>query len=539
MSDESSRGRLPLPPIVIPRGMRSTVDQHLQNSPALSKLSGLVAGASVESPKPWLLSGASASANAAASSGTGAGAADTTTEVLDDLSVPVPPLESPSKRKHGGFGAAAVAASAELSASAAKKPSSLLVPAEEQAGPQSPTKRQRSLLGSVPKLCDIFAPGMMAGRVFRIPSLLPLPDGIVLAFSEAREDWHDTGRIDLVMRRSRDGAASWDSVRVILSGADLKMNYTSTVGNPTAVWDKHTRTVWLILCSNHGRDSERAIHARQSVDSRRVWVTSSKDLGCTWASPIEITKTVKHKSWTWYATGPGIGVQLKSGRLLIPANHAEDIQELEHPFLHDTRRSRMVAHTIYSDDHGATWHLGGIAAPHTNESTLAELSNGEVIFSARDWSGEFVRQVQLSHDGGTTLEPPRYDWTLTEPAPWGCQASMLALPQSTQVSGGGDDKAVGKAGGKAVDDSGEKDSSSSVLFFCNPASAERRAVLTIRRSNDGGRSWPVGHVLDDGPSAYSCLGRLSNGSLGVLYERGDRISLATVPSSANGPLGLF
>ena len=46
----------------------------------------------------------------------------------------------------------------------------------------------------------------------------------------------------------------------------------------------------------------------------------------------------------------------------------------------------MVAHTIYSDDHGATWKLGGNAARHTNECAVAELADGRAMLNARDWS---------------------------------------------------------------------------------------------------------------------------------------------------------
>jgi len=47
-------------------------------------------------------------------------------------------------------------------------------------------------------ITDVFAPGMMRCPVFRIPCVLPLPGGVVLAFAEARQSWHDHGVIDLV-----------------------------------------------------------------------------------------------------------------------------------------------------------------------------------------------------------------------------------------------------------------------------------------------------------------------------------------------------
>ena len=36
-------------------------------------------------------------------------------------------------------------------------------------------------------------------------------------------------------------------------------------------------------------------------------------------------------------------------------------------------------------------------------------------------------------------------------------------------------------------------------------------------------------VLEEGASAYSCIGRLNDSTVGILYERADRISFATLP----------
>ena len=160
--------------------------------------------------------------------------------------------------------------------------------------------------------------------------------------------------------------------------------------------------------------------------------------------------------------------------------------------------------------------IGGIAAKHTNETTVAQLGSGQVVMNSRDWSGRFLRVIQRSDDDGTTWQRQRYDPTLIEPEPQGCQGSMLAVPP--------------RAGAPA--------SSLGVLFFCNPSS-DRREMLTIRRSDDGGLSWSRAYCLEEGPSAYSSLGLTSDGALAVLYERGDRISFAKIPSHVDGPLGLF
>ena len=362
---------------------------------------------------------------------------------------------------------------------------------------------------------DMYSPGMLRIPVFRIPALLTLPNGVCLAFAEARPSLHDAGVIDMVMRRSTDHGLHWSPARVIVEGGMLGAARSATVGNPCAVFDNETQTVWLLLCTNHADDVEWQIHARQGRDSvgRRIWITSSSDLGKSWARPKEITADVKQPSWTWYATGPGMGVQLPSGRLLVPCNHAEDVAEHQCPYLPHQKRSRMVAHCIYSDDHGKTWRLGGNAAKHTNETTLARLPDGQIIMNSRDWSGRFLRVIQTSNDDGKSWRAPRYDKTLIEPEPQGCHGSMIAVPPSAAASKG-------------------------CLFFCNPSS-DRREMLTIRRSDDGGASWTKSFVLEDGPSAYSSLGLTHDGCLGVLYERGGQISFARIPSHPDGPLGDF
>lgn len=59
-----------------------------------------------------------------------------------------------------------------------------------------------------------------------------------------------------------------------------------------------------------------------------------------------------------------------------------------------------------------------------------------------------------------------------------------------------------------------------MLIFTNAAST-RRENLTVRLSYDGGQSWAAARVIDAGPAAYSTVISLQDGSVGVLYERGE------------------
>jgi sialidase-1 len=243
------------------------------------------------------------------------------------------------------------------------------------------------------------------------------------------------------------------------------------------VIDRNTGTIWLLLTHNLGSDTEAKIVAGASERSRTVWITKSADDGLTWDEPREITQEVKKPEWTWYATGPGVGIQLKGGRLVIPCDNKSQAGKLRE------------SHVIYSDDQGKNWKLGGVVGPGCNECQVAELSNGHLLLNMRSYEGNNRRLVATSADEGLTFTKPVEDPVLIEPV---CQASLISLP--------------GDKGG---------------LLFSNPAS-KRRERMTIRLSADDGRTWSAERVLHAGPAAYSCLVVLPSGVMGCLYERGEK-----------------
>src|SRR5688572_31481256 len=171
---------------------------------------------------------------------------------------------------------------------------------------------------------------------YRIPSLIVSPKGTLLAFCEGRKtSTSDDGDNDLVLRRSADGGRTWEPLQLVHEeGGDAVI----TVGNPCAVVDRDTGTVWLSMNRKNGR----------------VLITSSDDDGKTWAPPRDITNVASKEGWGWYALGPGCGIQLKhgkhKGRLVFPANHRTTVD----------RSGPSSSHVIYSDDHGKTWKIGGI-----------------------------------------------------------------------------------------------------------------------------------------------------------------------------------
>jgi sialidase-1 len=325
---------------------------------------------------------------------------------------------------------------------------------------------------------EVYVAGEGGYHTYRIPAMIVTAKGTVLAFAEGRQAGAtDSGNIDLVLKRSHDGGASWSALQVLVD------NGPNSASNPCPVIDRKTGTIWLLSTRNLGTDRESDIIAGKSKGTPTVWAMKSEDDGLTWSPPVEITTSVKDKSWTWYATGPGIGIQTKDGRLVIPANHAE--------YPGGDHRS----HLFFSDNGGATWTLGGSADPGTNESQVVELTDGRLMLNMRNHPPKPVnfRMVATSRDGGRTLSSARPDPALIE-AP--AQASILRYP------------APGPTG-------------RNLILFSNAASSMRER-LTVRASYDDGSTWAAARVVHDGPAAYSILTVLPDGLVGLLFERGDK-----------------
>lgn len=315
--------------------------------------------------------------------------------------------------------------------------------------------------------------------------------GTLLAFCEGRKSGRgDAGNIDLLLKRSSDDGRSWSGEVVLWD------DNGHTCGNPCPVVDETTGTIWLLLTHNLGTDHEADIIRKESESTRTVWVCHSDDDGLTWSPPSEITGTTKDPNWGWYATGPGVGIQIKhgphKGRLVIPCDHSFDYPEGKRYGGGYEFRS----HSIHSDDHGRTWELGGAVGPGTNECQVVEIAqgSGHLLMNMRSYFDRKRRTHSISTDGGATWSVPQDVEQLIEPV---CQGSIIRHRWKSEEKPG-------------------------VLLFSNPASAKGRVKLTLRASFDDGRTWPVSHLLHAGPAAYSCLVSLPNNEIGCLYEAGEK-----------------
>ena len=353
---------------------------------------------------------------------------------------------------------------------------------------------------------DLF--GGRTGGVFchRIPGIVVTPRGTVLVYCEARTtscaDW---GEIEVHMRRSTDGGRSFSPPRQVAhlgprlprnpanaeqpDGKAIGRDGEQTVNNPVAIVERDG-TVHLLYC----------------VEYMRCFHLRSTDDGVTWSDPVDITATFAgfRDEWPWrvIATGPGHGIQLHGGRLVVPVWLATSRGSAHH--------GAAVA-TIFSDDRGATWEHGEIICsngddtPSPTESAVAQCADGRVFCLIRNHAVVHRKLMAFSDDGATGWTRPAAVNDLPEPI---CMAGLA----SVDVGAAGDRRRWLLFSGP--------DSLGGAAVQPKPGKRRDRRNLSVKLSRDNGLTWPVSRVLEPGPSAYSDLAVLPDGTMLCIFERG-------------------
>jgi sialidase-1 len=349
----------------------------------------------------------------------------------------------------------------------------------------------------------VFTSGTEGHKSYRIPAIISLPNGELLAFAEGRVNGaSDFGDVNIVFKRSTDHGKTWSQIATIVDYDQLQ------AGNPAPVidlLDPQYPQGRVFLFYNTGNNHENQV--RKGNGLREVWYKTSVDGGKTWSDPENITLQV-HKpnqpktnesycfteDWRHYANTPGHALQLNStpykGRIYIAANHSEGQSEKPN--------EDYFAHGFYSDDHGKTFKLSqNVNLPGSNECSAAELTGGGLMLNARDQKGDSkLRIVAISKNGGENWDSIYFDQNLPDPV---CEGAILN---------------IGKKKGK------------NILAFCNAANTKERNNLTLRISYDEGKNWQLSIPVDMDPTnkrydftAYSDIVGLSKNKIGVLYER--------------------
>ena len=362
----------------------------------------------------------------------------------------------------------------------------------------------------------VFSSGDGGYAAFRIPALQLAGDGALLAFAEGRlESVSDTcATKEIVMRRSVDDGRTWGPLQVVArapGGASQR-----SLMNPSPVLLPRHGDRLLLLVAHLGA-SEWSLAA--GAGRARLLAWRSDDHGRSWVGPLDVAAQLgkpPNLSAVWPQAGAwriqvgtlGHGVALERGP------HRGRVIFTGHATFGPGSVFEAVGFLFWSDDGGERWTIGpaydtredGGEPRGWNESTLAELRDGTLLLDARQYRHgrpagcRAQARVRWDAAGEANVGPIHDD--LARPDS-GVQGSLLAVPRGDSVA----------------------------LYACNPADPQARFRLTLRRSLDGGVTWPWSQLLVAGRVGYSDLAPLAGKRLAVLYEVGvvGEIDLLLVP----------
>ncbi|NXN68040.1 NEUR4 protein, partial [Himantopus himantopus] len=266
------------------------------------------------------------------------------------------------------------------------------------------------------------------GVTYRVPALLYLPCvAKLLAFAEERLSADDAHANLLVLRRGTvyGRYVEWEDMRV-LETATLQHHRSM---NPCPLYDEFTGTLFLFFITVLGRTPE-AYQIVTGQNVTRLCCVTSTDQGLSWSAATDLTQQViggAIKDWATFALGPGHGIQLRSGRLLVPAySYHIDCKECFGQLCKTTPHS----FAFYSDDHGRGWRFGEfIPNLQTGECQLVSVDeeDGSNVLYCNARSPLGFRVQALSTDDGAVFHGGQLVQRLVEP-PHGCHGSVVGFP---------------------------------------------------------------------------------------------------------------
>lgn len=324
----------------------------------------------------------------------------------------------------------------------------------------------------------------------RFPNVVTTVDGTILA------TW---GRKNLRVRRSEDGGKTWQpEISVVNPGFQ---------GGGTTV-DENSGDILIFVEEGH---PVAPLHVYRSKDNGKTWNEDQVSI---------LPNSLGHiPSMHMNERGITLKHGKHAGRLIRPSRFYGGGNAREFWDEH-------YSNAIYSDDGGKTWQASEpFPAYGTGEAAIEELSDGRLYYNSRrhkstDGLNPRMRYIAYSYDGGQTWT----DMSVSEVLPdgnqysdYGLMAGLVRLPVKGQ----------------------------DILLFSNidkPKKGDEkdfdfdkrwteRSRGAIWASFDGGKTWPVKRIVDEGSFAYSSMtaGREdtpSEGMIFLLYESSNGANIA-------------
>lgn len=370
----------------------------------------------------------------------------------------------------------------------------------------------------------IWKQGEEGAEGYRIPGVVATGKGTVLIFSEERPEYGDAAVKSLVVKRSLDNGLTWsDNIYIERCDGSYWKENASLVDpedvpnkkevwtNPAVVLDKHRGRVFFFYALSEG-----TVGGRNLQRYTRVFYRYSDDEGLTWSDRRDVTDLLNVKAdgtpnldesgkpvtdengfacdylgRAFHMPGPGHGIQLKDGRLLLQMWNRKALGVAETGIIPVAERKYGLS-VIYSDDHGETWKYGsafGDDGWNMGECRMAELDNGDIYLNSRyTTETNNHRAIAISRDRGVTFTDLRIDKSF--PLSRSCDAGLTTVRWNGQQ----------------------------YLLYSKNESAEGRKNLVVRASTDGGHHWTSARIVDEGFAGYSDMTVLPDNTILLAYE---------------------
>jgi sialidase-1 len=313
--------------------------------------------------------------------------------------------------------------------------------------------------------------GVGGYRQYRIPAMAVTTSGRIISIYDARFDFDDLpGPVDLVIRTSDDNGASWSEQKIFRQHEGI-----SGFGDASIIVDPSFGANGRIIVLYQWTKIAGFFESKLGTDLEDPLISQiarsiSDDDGVTWRHDV-ITEQLKDDKTPGIFATSGMGGRIDNG---------EFAGRLLQTFVL-RREFELLSAIGFSDDHGETWCLGAFI-PGGNETAIAGLPDGSVLLHSRATPHRIVGR---SLDGGKTLASLNPDLALTDPSDNG---SLCVLKNGDVICTHNHDP-------------------------------DLRRNTVIKRSTDGGNTWSSAICIEPDSSAYSTACELSDGSIGVLYER--------------------
>lgn len=342
---------------------------------------------------------------------------------------------------------------------------------------------------------------------YRIPAIVTMSNGEILAISDYRPGGNDVGNggeVDIYARISNDNGATWsgddntphDNTSNIIKVADG----TSSLAYGDAAVAAHPETGdVLVLCV--GGNSTKFASATTSTTNYYTYMFRSSDYGRTWTS-TNVTSTFKG-STSLLKNKKVCSMFFASGRLLVSKHTPGRVYGAILTREYNSGYSNYN-YVFYTDDFGQSWSMLGsdYAISGADEAKLEELPNGDILISSRTSGGRNFNIYSTSTQSWGTQQ--KVDFTEGN-----ATNGELMIYRGVYK--------VGETTGATYD----------IMLQSLPTASNRAKVSVFYRPVENkvysvseiASDWVKGIEVYDGNSAYSAMTIMPNGEIGFLYEK--------------------